>query len=105
VDVPAAHNVYDPPSTSFQENYQKGFSVHIPAADSVYAEDDQFNTSADDLTFPPITPPQSSKSASLPPESSEDIDKSNGHSHKRARRTRKQAVIVDTRKTRRKNEG
>lgn len=84
---------------------QEGSSVHIPAADSVYAEDDHFNTSADDLTFPPITPPQSSEGTSLPLESSEDIDQSNGHGHKRTRRTRKQVVIVDARKTRRKHEG
>jgi hypothetical protein len=105
VDIPAAHNVYDLPSTSFQEDYQEGSSVHIPAADSVYVEDDHFNTSADDLTFPPITPPQSTEGTSLPLESSEDIDQSSGRGHKRTRRTRKQVVIVDARKTRGKHEG
>jgi hypothetical protein len=104
VDVPATHHVYDPPSTSFQVNYQEGSSVHVPAADSLYAEDDHFNNSADDLTFPPITPPQSSEYTSLPLESSEDIDQSNGRGHKRTRRTRKQVAIVDARKTRIKHE-
>ena len=105
VDVPAAHNMYNPPSTSFQENYQEGSSVQIPAANSVFAEDDHFNISADDLTFPLVTPPQSSEGTSLPLESIEDIDQSNGRGHKRTRRTRKQVVIVDARKTCRKHEG
>ncbi|TVY90852.1 hypothetical protein LAWI1_G005641, partial [Lachnellula willkommii] len=119
VQVPAADNVNAPPSASFQENNQDGSfvrSVHAPpyASSPANDEDDPFlqvstanngYTSPNGLTFPLITPPQSSEDSSLPLESSEDIDQSNGRGHRRTRRTRKQVVIVDARKTRRKHEG
>jgi hypothetical protein len=116
--VPAMDNVFAPPSASFQEINQDESFVQIPAPP--YAifpandEDDPFiqvspanngYTSPDGLTFPFITPPQSSEDISLPLESSEDIDQSNGRGHRRTRRTRKPVVIVDARKTRRKYEG
>ena len=73
--------------------------MQIPAVDSVsngYALPDS-------LTFPPITPPQSSEDTSLPLELSEEIDQPNGRGHRRTRRTRKPVVIVDARNTRRKH--
>jgi len=118
VQISATDNVYAPPSASFQEINQDESFVQIPA--SSYAvfpandEDDPFiqvstanngYASPNGLTFPLVTPPQSSEDTSLPLESSEDIGQSNGRGHKRTRRIRKPVVIVDARKTRRKYEG
>jgi hypothetical protein len=113
--IPATDNVYAPPSASFQEIDQDESFVQIPAPPyTIFPandEDDPFiqvspanngYTSPDGLTFPFITPPQSSEDISLPLESSEDIDQSNGRGHRRTRGTRKPVVIVDARKTRRK---
>ncbi|KAK0101219.1 hypothetical protein ONS95_012798 [Cadophora gregata] len=110
--------------TSFPTNNEPDSSAQVPAVDSVYAppyanlpandEDDHFIQSShtnnryispDGPTFPPITPPQSTKDASLPLEPSGDVEQAKGRGNKRTRRTRRQAIIVDSRKPRRKHEG
>jgi hypothetical protein len=104
--IPATDNVYG----SFQEINQEESFVQIP--DPLYAifpandADDFFihvstanngYTSPNGLTFPLVTPPQSSEDTSLR------LDQSNGRGHRKTRQTRKSVVIVDARKTRRKH--
>jgi hypothetical protein len=80
VQIAAADSMYAPSSASFQEYNQDDPFIQIPTADNGY-------TSLNGLTFPPITPPQSLEDTSLPLESSQDIDGSNVHGHRRTRRS------------------
>jgi hypothetical protein len=97
--IPATDNVYAPPSASLQEINQDESFVQIPAPSyTIFPPNDEDKpftqvstanngyTSPDGPTFSPVTPPQS-EDTSLPLESREDIDQSNGRGHKRIRRT------------------
>lgn len=105
--ISPAENAYAQRSASFQENNPEESFVQIPAADSDHSppyssfpannQDDRFSQiSTTHNGYTPldalITPPQSSKDTSLPLETSEYIDNSNLHGHRRTRRTRTRAV-------------
>ena len=77
--VSAADIVYaPPPSACFQEYNQDDPIMQISTADNSY-------TSPDALTFPLVTPPQSTKDISLPLELSEDIDDSHVRGYRSTR--------------------
>jgi hypothetical protein len=77
--VSAADIVYaPPPSVCFQEYNQDDPIMQISTTDNSY-------TSPDALTFPLVTPPQSTKDIPLPLESSEDIDDSHVRGYRSTR--------------------
>jgi hypothetical protein len=76
--VPATDIVYAPPSACFHEYNQDDPIMQISTADNGYALPDA-------LTFPLVTPPQSTEDISLPLESSEDIDDSHVRGHRSTR--------------------
>jgi hypothetical protein len=78
--VSTADVVYAPPSAYFQEYNRDDPIMQISTADNSYA-------SPDALTFPLVTPPQSTEDISLPLESSEDIDDSHVRGHRSTRST------------------
>jgi hypothetical protein len=85
VQIAAADSVYLPPSAGFQEYIQDDPFMQISTTDNGY-------TSPNTLTFPLITPPQSTEDTSLPLELSEDIDESHVRGHGRTRRSRTRAA-------------
>jgi hypothetical protein len=79
----AADSVYRLPSANSQEHNQEDPFTHIATTENRY-------TSPDALTFPPITPPQSTEDTSLPFEWSERTTHKRGH-----RRTRRSTQAAE----------
>jgi hypothetical protein len=83
--IAAADSVYVPPSAGFQEYIQDDPFMQISTTDNGYS-------SPNAVTFPLITPLQSTEDKSLPLELSEDIDGFHVRGHGRTSRSRTRAA-------------